>query len=36
MVEFAPTAKTAVSASLTVTANNPAATSTVALSGTGD
>jgi hypothetical protein len=35
LVEFAPTATGAVTATLTVTANNPAATATVALSGTG-
>jgi hypothetical protein len=35
LVQFAPTATGAATASLTVTANNPTATSTVALSGTG-
>jgi subtilase family serine protease len=35
LVEFAPTATGAVTATLTVTANNPAATSSVTLSGTG-
>ncbi|MGA2808084.1 MAG: choice-of-anchor D domain-containing protein [Terracidiphilus sp.] len=35
LVEFTPTAANATAANLTITANNPSATATVALSGTG-
>jgi len=35
LVEFTPTTASAMTANLTVTANNPSATATVALSGTG-
>ena len=35
LVEFTPTTASAITANLTVTANNPSATATVALSGTG-
>jgi len=36
LIEFAPATAAATTATLTVTANNPGAIATVALSGTGD